>query len=246
MTRRTAGIVTAALSIALTCSAGAGERMKTYRFEKDKFSVALPEAYVAVPDDLFDAMKQGAAQMPGAGSAPVITGAFSGGAGEEESGFPLVVIAVDRSARLGKMTPQALAKFEKGMRGAAKLSPGVNDMSAPVWESESKVIWVSASLMKGTEEEARLLWGVRLTNYGYIAIYCYTDPEQFDALEPGFRRIIRSVKPDPEVEYDPEAGGKRSTAESLGMLFAALAMLIGIIYWMRRGARTGRPAGLIR
>jgi hypothetical protein len=217
-------------------------------FQKDAFSITLPDGWVEIPRDILDAyQKEAAKAVTNAGQVNYDFG-FQLDSGENWLTYPYILIQVKNT---GRIPENQLKEFEsvsvqKEMNKMEdKVSSLLSDLQAgkTVYDQENKIIWMRIDVNAANVGPVVGIIAIVPTQTGAIQVNAYCTKADFPKYEPLFRSAVISTTPAPKLAYKMSGGDSAVNVVrridwgkvlQRGMLWSVIGGLIGGLSYVRK------------
>jgi hypothetical protein len=212
--------------------AARAEAMQRFRYAQERFSIDLPANWKEIPKSILDSHARALLKGLPAGKQRIVHGYQL----QSETAWfnhPYIIInfndcgripesELEKSKNLKEIPESIRANASKGMEQIISQSK----ISEPIFDADSNIIWMSASIKLEGAENLKVLSGMHLTEYGLLCVTCYAVESQMDENSLIFESIIKSVDITSILRYTPGSSDAPSPAAKWVWGFVCAAILI--------------------
>ena len=186
-------------------------------YQKDVFSITLPDGWVEIPRDVIDAYEKRIASIAPKSSKEIAPKSarqlydygFQLDSAQQWFEYPYILVSIRNTGRIQKSLLDKFeeSSFQKGVDKAKKeLRPAVSNIQIGklYYDKVANIIWsrIESDLVQIGPVSG--LFGMILTDKGYIQVNGYSLKEDFFTYEPVFRTSAVSVIPSSDLIYKPK------------------------------------------
>jgi len=184
--------------------------------DEEGFTIRLPEDWVQVPKDVLEEkLKEMSAAAPDSDVLSTVRYAFQLSSAKEPLTTPFILVQVDN--RLGRVPESGLQQYETAAdsrrnegiretrRRAEKMFPGMTldvERGSTAYDPDAHIVWRNSSWALG-QRRLKMLYGIRLTEKGWVGLFCVGNDEDYEQYAGLFELIVRSVEIDEDLAYKP-------------------------------------------
>jgi len=179
-------------------------------YQKNVFSISLPDGWVEMPADVIDAYEKEMAKLVPNDPAPHYDYGFQLGSTENWFDYPYILVQIDNIGRISKNQIEQLDGYsvqEDLNKYKNNLSPVMSDIQAGkmYYDSAAKIIWLHIESIVTEAGPISGLSGMIPTEKGFIQVNGLSLSSDYSTYEPIFRASTMSVAPNNELVYKPRS-----------------------------------------
>lgn len=212
---------------------------KAATFDKENFTITLPDTWVEVPPEVLSAYMEELKQQAPTAAVPVYDYAFQ----PDNKGwltYPYVLVQISRSGKVPPEELQSINKIDMNSAEIKRQTQGYGSLLDNVtlgqlsYDDATHTAWLKSDIDVAGMGKILGLSGMHLTNNGTVSVHAYAKADEFEDRLPEFTKLISSVTI-PEIHQynntsiDWKRVGKQILLGGMaGALVAAFAQL-----WLR-------------
>ena len=184
--------------------------------KKEGFSISLPSGWVEVPIDVIEAFVKKIARFTPDAQANHCEYGFQLKSSKRWFEYPYILVQINNNGRIPK---SQLAKYERynikkynilDNKFKKSLSPIISDMQIGkiVYDKQNKILWVHMESNVVNIGRIAEIFGMVLTEKGYIQVMCYCLRKNYSTYKAIFQSVVLSISIEPGLDQKPKVTGQ--------------------------------------
>jgi hypothetical protein len=230
-------LVVPLILVVLSAQVRAADPSQEYTVSDD-ISMQIPAGWVRIPPNVLEENSRLSQQSVPASVNMAMTAGFQPSANDTWMQIPYVLVQV----RTKRVPEQELKNYktvnQRLKTKMSKIDPSCPslDVSSPVYEPESHILWMKISYANGLTG----IIGMKLTEQGTVVTGLYCDDKDEKKYSPILEQMVRSITLPEGLEYKE---GFAFPVSDKVLMYALLPVVLGIGAWIksRWKKRFGKP-----
>ncbi len=178
-------------------------------FQKEVFSISLPDGWVEMPSDVIDAYEKGIAKLAPNVPAQNYDYGFQLGSADNWFEYPYILVQINNMGRIPEKQIENLEEYsaqESIDKYKSDFDAVMSDVQAGkmYYDKSAKIIWLHIEFSVVNIGPISGLSGIIPTEKGFIQVSGYSLKSDYASYAPVFRAAAISVTPDSELVYKPK------------------------------------------
>jgi hypothetical protein len=177
-------------------------------FQKDSFTITLPEGWIAIPQDVLAAMYTEVKKQAPNAKIPRYDYGFQLGSSQNWMEYPYILVQVNKASRIPEHQLESLPTIdlnEKLKDQAANMQTLMSSASLGKmqYDKAAHIVWVTMQSDVVNVGKIQGISGLIPTEIGFVQVHAYSKTSDFESYVPMFRQIIVGTAINPSLVYKP-------------------------------------------